>query len=84
MWWVSFRSLRALVTWLAPNIYDEYIWTPIDYTTTPITYGYEFIGTTQVDLSGYVQYTDISLITNQEIADIVDDAYDAVFNPVTP
>ena len=63
-----------------PNIYDEYIWYT-DSSTTPATSGYEKIGTTAVDLSGYVQYTDISLITNQEIATIVDDAYDAVFNP---
>ena len=68
----------------APNIYDEYIYTIVDTTTTPVTYGYEKIGTTAVDLSGYVQYTDISLITNTEIADIVDDAYDDVFNPTTP
>lgn len=67
-----------------PNIYDEYIWVPVDVTTTPITYGFEKIGTTEIDLSGYVQYTDISLITNAEITDIVDDAYDAVFNPTTP
>lgn len=64
----------------APNIYDEYVWYT-DPSTTPPTSGYEKIGTTQIDLSGYVQYTDISLITNQEIEDIVDDAYDAVFNP---
>lgn len=64
-----------------PNIYDEYIYTVVDATTTPATYGYEKIGTTAVDLSGYVQYTDISLMTNQQIADAVDDAYDAVFNP---
>lgn len=66
-----------------PNIYDEYVWYT-DPSTTPPTSGYEKIGTTQVDLSGYVQYTDISLITNQEITSIVDDAYDAVFNPTTP
>ena len=64
----------------APNIYDEYVWYT-DPSTTPPTSGYEKIGTTAVDLSGYVKYTDISLITNQEITDIVDDAYDAVFNP---
>lgn len=63
-----------------PNIYDEYVWYT-DPSTTPPTSGYEKIGTTAVDLSGYVQYTDISLISNQEITDIVDDAYDAVFNP---
>ena len=67
-----------------PDIYDEYAWMPVDLTTTPITYGYEKMGTTAVDLSGYVQYTDITLISNNDIADIVDDAYDAVFNPTTP
>ena len=65
----------------APNIYDEYIYTITDSTTNPVTYGYEKIGTTAIDLSGYVQYTDITLLTNTEIADIVDDAYDDVFNP---
>ncbi len=64
----------------APNIYDEYVWYT-DSSTTPATSGYEKIGTTAIDLSGYVKYTDISLITNTEITDIVDDAYDAVFNP---
>ena len=67
----------------APNIYDEYIWYT-DSSTTPATQGYEKIGTTAIDLSGYVQHTDIHLLTNQEITDIVDDAYDAVFNPTTP
>ena len=54
------------------NIYDEYIY---------VSNHYEKIGTTDVDLSGYVQYTDISTISNNEIAGIVDDAYDDVFNP---
>lgn len=67
----------------APNIYDEYIWYT-DSSTTPATSGYEKIGTTAIDLSGYVQYTDITLISNNDITDIVDDAYDAVFNPTTP
>lgn len=66
----------------APNIYDEYIWYT-DSSTTPATSGYEKIGTTAIDLSGYVQFTDISLLTNTEITDIVDDAYDAVFNPTS-
>ena len=61
-----------------PNIYDEYIWYTTQVGTSTVS-GYEKIGTTAVDLSGYVQYTDISLITNQEITDIVDDAYDDVF-----
>ncbi len=65
-----------------PNIYDEYIWYT-DSSTTPATSGYEKIGTTAIDLSGYVQHSDISLISNSDIADIVDDAYDAVFNPTS-
>lgn len=62
----------------APNIYDEYIWYT-DSSTTPATSGYEKIGTTAIDLSGYVQHSDIHLLTNAEIGDIVDDAWDAVF-----
>lgn len=62
----------------APNVYDEYVWYT-DPSTTPATSGYEKIGTTAIDLSGYVQYTDISLLTNTEISGIVDDAYDDVF-----
>lgn len=64
-----------------PNIYDEYIYTVVDATTTPATYGYEKIGTTAVDLSGYVQFTDIHILSNNEIADIVAAAYDAVWPP---
>lgn len=63
-----------------PNVFDEYIWYT-DTSTTPSTSGYEKIGTTAIDLSGYVQYTDITLLSNQDVTDIVDDAYDAVFNP---
>lgn len=62
----------------APNVYDEYIWYT-DSSTTPPTSGYEKIGTTEIDLSGYVQKTDIHLLTNNEITDIVDDAYDAAW-----
>lgn len=62
----------------APNVYDEYIWYT-DSSTTPATSGYEKIGTTELDLSGYVQKTDIHLLTNNEITDIVDDAYDAAW-----
>ena len=43
---------------LAPNIYDEYIW----YNNK-----YEKIGTTDVDLSGYMLTTDMVAITNGEI-----------------
>ena len=41
-----------------PNSYDEYIW---------ITNKFEKIGTTDVDLSGYVQDSDLVAITNAEI-----------------
>lgn len=61
----------------APNIYDEYIWCVVS--TNPDVYGYEKIGTTAVDLSGYVQYSDISTLTNQEVTSIVDTAYATVF-----
>lgn len=41
-----------------PNSYDEYIW---------ITDKFEKIGTTAVDLTGYLQNTDVTAITNAEI-----------------
>lgn len=46
------------------NIYDEYIW-------IASTSKFEKIGTTDVDLSGYVQRTDMVAITNAEIDTIV-------------
>lgn len=46
----------------APNIYDEYIWTGS---------AFEKIGTTDVDLSNYVQTTDLVAVTNAEIDTIV-------------
>lgn len=48
------------------NSYDEYIWI-----TNGSTSSFEKIGTTDVDLSGYVQYTDLVAITNSEIDTIV-------------
>lgn len=48
----------------APNIYDEYIW-------IASTSKFEKIGTTDVDLSGYVQATEMVKITNAEIDAIV-------------
>ena len=45
-----------------PNIYDEYIYTNNKF---------EKIGTTDVDLSDYVQNTDLEVITNSEIDTIV-------------
>lgn len=48
----------------APNIYDEYIW-------VASTSKFEKIGTTDVDLSGYVQASEMVTITNAEIDTIV-------------
>lgn len=45
-----------------PNIYDEYIY---------VNNGFEKIGTTDIDLSGYVKKTDLTEITNSEIDTIV-------------
>lgn len=45
-----------------PNSYDEYIW---------VNDKFEKIGTTDVDLSGYVQDSDLVAITNAEIDTIV-------------
>ena len=42
----------------APNIYDEYIY---------VNNAFEKIGTTEVDLSGYVQATEMHALTNAEI-----------------
>lgn len=50
-----------------PNSYDEYIW---------ITDKFEKIGTTEVDLTGYVKESDLVEITNEEI----DALFDAVFS----
>lgn len=40
---------------------------------------WESLGATTVDLSGYVQASEMSVITNQEITTIVDNAYTSVF-----
>jgi hypothetical protein len=45
----------------APDVYDEYIW---------INNAWEKIGTTQVDLSNYVQFSDLVAITSSEIDQI--------------
>lgn len=42
----------------APNIYDEYVW---------VNNAWEKIGTTDVDLSGYVEDSDITLATNADV-----------------
>ena len=48
-----------------PNVYDEYIW---------VNNAFEKIGTTAVDLSGYVQAVEMHALTNSEI--------DTIFNQV--
>lgn len=45
-----------------PNVYDEYIW---------VNDGFEKIGTTDIDLSGYVKFTDMVPVTNAEIDTII-------------
>lgn len=46
----------------APDIYDEYIWV-----TNSGVGSFEKIGSTDVDLSGYVQFTDILYADNTDI-----------------
>lgn len=68
---VSFEVVQALpasgaagTIYLVPNsgtgtnVYDEYIW---------VSNSWEKIGTTAVDLSNYVQFSDITLATNAQI-----------------
>ena len=72
---IEYRKVQSLpatgekgVIYLVPNsgsgqnIYDEYIWVDGDPTGA-----YEFLGTTQVDLSGYVQASEMHALTNAEI-----------------
>lgn len=48
------------------NIYDEYIWVNKGTTQNP-DYGFEMLGTTAMDLSNYVQKSDINIITTSQI-----------------
>ncbi len=50
--------------------YDEYIW---------LGSSYEKLGNTDIDLSGYVQASQMSAMTNTEIQSAVDQAYSDVF-----
>jgi len=44
-----------------PDIYDEYVWVVVDSSTTPATYGYEKIGSTQLSMSASdITYTNVS------------------------
>lgn len=51
------------------NVYNEYYW---DSDTSQ----FEFMGTTQVDLSGYVQESDLETITDAEIQTLWESAMD--------
>ena len=53
----------------APNIKDEYIWINRGTTENP-DYAFELLGTTEMDLSGYLQTTDVEAITTAEIDEI--------------
>ena len=48
------------------NVYDEYVY----ITKKDGTKSYEKIGTTDVDMTGYVKASDITAITNDEIDEI--------------
>ena len=70
------------IFYLVPNgsgndSYDEYIWLTINAGTEQETSRYEKIGKTTVDLTGYVQTTDLVAITNNEIDTIVTSASSA-------
>lgn len=52
------------------DAYDEYLWTGS---------AFEKIGNTDVDLSGYLKTSDMSILTNEEITTIVDNAYNTIF-----
>lgn len=63
-----------------PNVYEEYIWIgEEDPDTHVVTYRFEKIGTTDIDLSGYVQKSDISTMTNLEITSAVNTAYENIW-----
>lgn len=55
------------------NTYDEYVWITIPGAQEgdPAVSRFEKIGTTDIDLSGYVEFTDLSAITNQEIDNMI-------------
>ena len=57
------------------NIYDEYVWVRVGGTSAEPVYGFEKIGTTQVDLSGYVQASEMTTISNATIDTIIATAF---------
>lgn len=50
------------------NVYDEYIWCDVSGTGTM---GWEKIGSTAIDLTGYMLKTDMVAVTNAEIDTVV-------------
>ena len=54
------------------NIYDEYFW-------DVVTSDYELLGTTVTDLSGYVQASEMAVVSNSAIETLVNTAYTQVF-----
>lgn len=48
------------------NSYDEYVWINKGTEESP-DYGFEKLGTMQVDLTGYIRETDIQFATNEDI-----------------
>lgn len=63
------------ITGQTNNIYDEYIWVKVGGTSESPVYGFEKIGTTQVDLSGYVQSSEMTTIPNATIDTIIATAW---------
>ena len=57
------------------NTKDEYFWNGDDQSGS-----YELFGSTSIDLSGYLQVSDVAEMTQAEVKA----AWDAVFNPTTP
>ena len=58
--------LVAKSTTASGNVYDEYLY---------INGAWELIGSTDIDLSGYVQASEMHAITNTEITDIVNQVW---------
>lgn len=48
------------------NKYDEYVWVNHGTAESP-NYGYEKLGTMDVDLTGYVQESDLQFATTEDI-----------------
>lgn len=61
----------------SPDIYDEYIWVIVDSTTTPATYGFEKIGSTQLSMEAEdIDYTNVSHAGITNVKGALDDIYE--------